>query len=285
MVNSFVASLALFGASASALGAGHVVNKCDYDVYTSVVPASGGGQETKMLTLSPGDSWDQSWTPLTNGAGWSIKFSKEEGSFGSNILQFEYTSQNDGTLWYDLSCVDGTPWQKDWHISSDTDDCIPKQAAYRFSTDDAHGMQNGCPCEASITVTLCSSNSGNSTSGDNKPSGGDNKPSSGDNKPSSGDNKPSSGDNQPAQGTQPSSSSSAAAEPPVYTPPPYVAPALPTTLSTSTLVASQTVDNNYVATVVETVYTYATAAVSQGEDGVLHVNPKRHQHHPHGHAQ
>ncbi|KJY00025.1 hypothetical protein TI39_contig345g00002 [Zymoseptoria brevis] len=265
MFNSFVASLALFGASASALGAGHVVNKCDYDVYTSVVPASGGGQETKMLTLSPGDSWDQSWTPLTNGAGWSIKFSKEEGSFGSNVLQFEYTSQNDGTLWYDLSCVDGTPWQGDWHISSDTDDCVPRQAAYRFSTDDAHGMQNGCPCEASITVTLCSSSGGNSTSGETQPSGGD---------------------NQPAQDTQPSSSSSAAAEPPVYTPPPYVAPAvLPTTLATSTVAASKTVDdNNYVATVVKTVFTYATAAVTQGEDGVLHVNPKRHQHHPHGHA-
>ena len=32
-----------------------------------------------------------------------------EGSFGSDILQFEYTFHNDGIIWYDLSEVDGFP--------------------------------------------------------------------------------------------------------------------------------------------------------------------------------
>jgi hypothetical protein len=108
MVNSVVASLAFFGASVSALGSAKVVNKCTYDVYTCVVPASGGGQQQQDLTLSPGGTWDQEWTSLTNGAGWSIKFAHNEGAFGSNILQYEYTYQNDGTIWYDLSCVDGS---------------------------------------------------------------------------------------------------------------------------------------------------------------------------------
>jgi hypothetical protein len=112
MVNSIIASLALFGASVSAMSVGraHVVNKCSYDVFACIVPAQGGGQEQKDLTMAPGDEWDQEWTELTNGAGWSIKFSHDENSFGSNILQYEYTFHNDGNIWYDLSCVDGSEY-------------------------------------------------------------------------------------------------------------------------------------------------------------------------------
>lgn len=153
MVNAALTSLALFGASVSALGRAHVVNKCTYDVFMCETPADGGGYSTTDKTLQPGDSWDQEYTSLSNGAGWSIKLSKEEGAFGSNILQYEYTYQNDNMIWYDLSCVDGNPWDGNWEITSNTDSCNPKQQAYRFATDDAYGMQS-CDCEASITVTL-----------------------------------------------------------------------------------------------------------------------------------
>lgn len=155
MVNSIIASMALFGASVSAVGSAIVVNKCSYDVYTCVTPAQGGGQQQQDVTLAPGGTWNQEWTSLTNGAGWSIKFSHDEGSFGENILQYEYTYQNAATIWYDLSCVNGNPWDGNWMITSSTADCNPKQQAYRYATDDAYGMQS-CNADASITVTLCS---------------------------------------------------------------------------------------------------------------------------------
>ncbi|KAH0021838.1 hypothetical protein KCU78_g5982, partial [Aureobasidium melanogenum] len=78
----------------------------------------------------------------------------------SNILQYEYTFQNDGTIWYDLSEVNGNPWDGDWEITSNTASCTPKQQAYRYATDDAYGMQ-ACPFDATITVTLCSGDDDN----------------------------------------------------------------------------------------------------------------------------
>lgn len=117
MVNAVITSLALFGAAVSALGSAHVVNSCSYDVYMCITPASGGGYSTVENTLQPGGQWDQEYTALSNGAGWSIKLSEVEGSFGSNVLQYEYTYQTDATIWYDLSEVNGNPWDGNWEVS------------------------------------------------------------------------------------------------------------------------------------------------------------------------
>lgn len=247
MVNSVIATVALFGASVSAsVGSAHVINKCSYDVYSCIVPAQGGGQEQKDLTLKPGDTWDQQWTELTNGAGWSIKFSHDEGQFGSNILQYEYTFHNDGNIWYDLSCVDGNPWDKNWEITSSTDECAPKQQAYRYATDDAYGMQH-CSQDASITVTLCSGEAADNSTGS---------------------------DNAPSYDSAPAAISSA----PVY----QQKAVVPTTLAT---VVSSADANNNVLTITKTITAYATEAVVMGNDGVPHVQAKRHQHHPHGHSE
>lgn len=165
MLTSVVASLAVFGASAAAssVGKAHVINMCSYDVYLCNVPSSGGGYEQEDKTLSSGATWEQEWTELSNTNGWSIKLSKSEAL--ENILQYEYTFHNDGTIWYDLSCVNGNPWDANWEITSSTSNCNPKQQAYRYATDDAYGMQS-CPQDASITVTLCSGEAAdNSTSG------------------------------------------------------------------------------------------------------------------------
>lgn len=170
MVNAIVTSLALFGASVSALGAAHVVNSCSYDVYMCDTPADGGGYTTIDQTLSPGDEYEQTWTSLSNGAGWSIKLSQVAGSFEEDIMQYEYTYQDDATIWYDLSEVNGNPWNGNWEITSDTEGCDPRQAAYQYATDDAYGMQS-CDADATITVTLCSGDSAsNSTSSSSAPS-------------------------------------------------------------------------------------------------------------------
>lgn len=154
-MKTFTTTVALMGASAAAssIGSAHVVNKCSYDVTLCNVPSAGGGFDQQETTLKPGQAWNQSWTELTNGNGWSIKLSKDK-IIGGNILQYEYTFHNDGIIWYDLSCVDGNPWDKDWEITATGSSCSPKQQAYRYSTDDAYGMQS-CGQDASITVTLC----------------------------------------------------------------------------------------------------------------------------------
>lgn len=159
MKNSVYAIAALVAAAAAdSVGSAIVVNKCNYDVTLVNVPSANGGYSEIDKTLSPYDTYTQQWTELTNGNGWSIKLSNDTSL--DNILQYEYTFQNDGTIWYDLSEVNGNPWDGNWEITSDSSTCTPKQQAYRYATDDAYGMQ-ACPQDAVITVTLCSGESQN----------------------------------------------------------------------------------------------------------------------------
>lgn len=161
MYTALLASAAVLASTAYAgsPGSAIVLNACSYDVQLSSVPAQYGGYDTTEHTLSPGQSYTQQWTQLSNGAGWSIKLAKNAGD--SSIMQYEYTFQNDGTIWYDLSCVNGNPWDKNWEITAaGGNGCSPKQSAYRYATDDAYGMQS-CNSDADVTVTLCSGESKN----------------------------------------------------------------------------------------------------------------------------
>ena len=161
MFTTLLASAALLASTALAQGAGSavVVNQCSYPVSLTNVPASGGGQsQIGPNTLSTGGSYSQPWTQLSNGQGWSIKLTKDgEGT----VLQYEYTFNNDGTIWYDLSAVNGDPFSGDWAFSA-TGDCSPRDAAYQYATDDAYGEQS-CPADSTITVTLCPGGGGDVT--------------------------------------------------------------------------------------------------------------------------
>ena len=163
MINTILTGVALLATGALAgPGSATVINQCSYDVHLSNTPSAGGGYSAIDQTLSSGGSYSQVYTQLSNGNGWSIKLSQSD-NFGSNIMQYEYTYHDDGTIWYDLSEVDGNPWDGNWEITASAG-CTPRQAAYRFSTDDAYGMQ-ACADTASITVTLCSGSSGGAPSG------------------------------------------------------------------------------------------------------------------------
>lgn len=156
MKNTLFATAALV-AGAHAIGSAVVINKCTYDVFLANTPAADGGYSEVDKTLAPNGQYTQQYTELTNGDGWSLKLSNSSTDW-NDILQYEYTFHNDGTIWYDLSEVNGNPWDGNWEITSSTASCAPKQQAYRYATDDAYGMQ-ACPDSATITVTLCSGES------------------------------------------------------------------------------------------------------------------------------
>jgi hypothetical protein len=155
-MQTVIATVALLATTAVAsIGSAVVNNACNYEVYLFNTPAADGGQSEVDKVLEPNGSYTQQWTELTNGDGWSLKLSKSTDM--ANIMQYEYTFQNDGIIWYDLSDVNGNPWDGNWEItaSSESSTCSPKQQAYRYATDDAYGMQ-ACPEDSVITVTLCS---------------------------------------------------------------------------------------------------------------------------------
>ncbi|OQO08466.1 hypothetical protein B0A48_06336 [Cryoendolithus antarcticus] len=156
--NAIIASAILASAPlAHAIGSAIVVNGCNYPVKLCNVPSANGGYQEIDETLEPNGTYTQQWTELTNGNGWSIKLSPDQTL--NHIMQYEYTFHNDGTIWYDLSEVDGNPWNGNWEITAEGS-CTPKQSAYRYSTDDAYGMQ-ACPDDSTITVLLCSGESQN----------------------------------------------------------------------------------------------------------------------------
>lgn len=156
-----VASLAV-GALATNIGSAVIINSCSYEVYLANTPSEGSGQtkyvESDTILKANGGQFTQTWTSLSNGGGWSMKLGMNKTS--TDIMQYEYTYDPDtfaNIIWYDLSDVNGNPWNKDWEItaSSSSGTCNPKQQAYQYATDDAYGMQ-ACPIDSEITVTLCS---------------------------------------------------------------------------------------------------------------------------------
>ncbi|KAF7192550.1 Antigenic thaumatin-like protein [Pseudocercospora fuligena] len=285
MVNTILASLALAGSAvASSVGSAYVVNKCDYEVTLCNVPASGGGYDQEDKTLAAGESWTQAWTELSNGNGWSIKLSKSASL--ENILQYEYTFHNDGIIWYDLSCVNGNPWDKDWEITASGADCSPKQQAYRYATDDAYGMQS-CASSADITVTLCtgvSADNGNSTDA------------------GSGSGSASAPSYESTSASAPSYSSSTSAPAPVaYTASSsssvapigygpwthgYEAQTTPTTLATSASLTTEVetyAGGAITITEVETAYVTAVVTAYEKRGAPAPNRFRRHEHHAHAH--
>jgi hypothetical protein len=158
----FVAASLASVAYAQSVGSAVVVNACDYEVYLANTPSADGGyQEIDAVLAANGGTYGQVFTELSNGNGWSLKLSQSKAL--DSIMQYEYTFHNDGTIWFDLSDVNGNPWDGNWEITSNSSKCVPKQSAYRYSTDDAYGMQ-ACPQDSIITVELCSGDEGASAS-------------------------------------------------------------------------------------------------------------------------
>lgn len=155
MISSMIATTAILASApfANALGKAVVKNACNYEIKMCNTPAANGGHEQVDKWLQPNETYSQEYTQLSNGNGWSLKLSDTESL--EHILQYEYTTHGDGIIWYDLSQVDGNPWYGNWQITTDSENCNPKQQAYRYANDDAYGMQS-CPDDADITVTLCS---------------------------------------------------------------------------------------------------------------------------------
>jgi hypothetical protein len=155
MISNMIFATAILASApfANALGKAVVKNACNYEIKMCNTPAANGGHEEVDKWLQPNETYSQQYTELSNGNGWSIKLSDTESL--EHILQYEYTTHSDGIIWYDLSQVDGNPWYGNWQITTDSENCNPKQQAYRYANDDAYGMQS-CPDDADIMVTLCS---------------------------------------------------------------------------------------------------------------------------------
>lgn len=141
----------------SALGQAVVENKCDFPVYLWSV----SDQVNPMQTLDANSgNYSESYRTNADGGGISIKISRDQSQ--DTVTQFEYTLTN--TLWYDVSNINGYPFQ-DWGLTLvPSEDGCPNvlcaagvaacSDAYNVPTD--NHATSACSTEANTVLVLCS---------------------------------------------------------------------------------------------------------------------------------
>lgn len=141
------------------LGSAIVINDCSLTTYLQVVSDTAG----PVTTLSPGDSFSGTYQTSASGNGVSIKIGTSDPP-SSPILQFEYvTEPSDGLVFYDLSFVNGNPFQNDGlelvpsDASCQTADCKPGDESCGNATPNGDNGTHACGESASLTLSLCHS--------------------------------------------------------------------------------------------------------------------------------
>lgn len=148
----------------------HIVNNCKSNIYYR--QSSGGGYEPDNVPLGSGFSQDA-------GQSVSIKFSKSPNKNGGKepIVQFEFHA-DEKDIYYDTSNIDGNPFQAEGthlqpsvgpstdHPSCVTVDCPAGGAVCTQAYNQPDDVRTKvCAASTDLTFTLCSSNSGSSSSG------------------------------------------------------------------------------------------------------------------------
>jgi hypothetical protein len=141
----------------NALGQAMVENKCDFPVYLWSV----SDEVNPMQTLDANSgNYSESYRTNADGGGISIKISRDQSQ--NTVTQFEYTLTN--TLWYDVSNINGYPFQ-DWGLTLvPSEDGCPNvlcaagvaacSDAYNIPTD--NHATSACSTEANTVLVLCS---------------------------------------------------------------------------------------------------------------------------------
>ena len=89
------------------VGSAIIINECDYNIWYVNVPEQGRGADVFGL-IKPGDNYSVEYDAPQ--VGHSIKLTRVEDDF-TDILQFEYAQTLDNYIDYDVSKVNGNPFE------------------------------------------------------------------------------------------------------------------------------------------------------------------------------
>ncbi|KAI9719943.1 MAG: hypothetical protein M1828_005981 [Chrysothrix sp. TS-e1954] len=155
-----MAAVAAQAMEASALGSAHVRNSCGFPVYVYVCKKGTCGG---ILTLpAHTGTYTEKYTTVFND-GHSIKIGRAAGEGPKPILQFEYTNSPGAHVYYDLSEINGHPFD-DYGVTLTTTDsscfhkhCPPHDTNCGFYEHRGEGdaATKSCSKAQSIGVTLC----------------------------------------------------------------------------------------------------------------------------------
>lgn len=141
-----------------------VKNQCADPVHVWSIAGKAADETT---TIESGGEYSETYQENSNGGGISIKLSYDEND--KEISQFEYTlAPSESKVYYDLSNIDGYPFQHGGAAITPSDDSCPKvncpagvkecKDAYNMPFDDL--ATKGCSEESDLTLVLCSDSTG-----------------------------------------------------------------------------------------------------------------------------
>lgn len=156
------AALASFAPTLVAgLGQAIIKNQCDRPIHVWSIADEA---VDKSEVVDAGAEYSEEYKTNDNGGGISIKIAFEDSH--DDVSQFEYTlSPSDSKVFYDLSNIDGYPFQEGGASITPSDDSCPAvtcpagvsecKDAYNQPFDD-HATK-GCSDSTDLTLTLCGS--------------------------------------------------------------------------------------------------------------------------------
>lgn len=146
---------------AEGLGRAIIKNQCDKPIHIWSIADEA---VDKSEVVDAGSEYSEEYKTNGNGGGISIKIAFEDSH--DDISQFEYTlSPSDNKVFYDLSNIDGYPFQEGGASITPSDDSCPAvtcPAGVKLCTDAYNEpfddwATKGCSESTDLTLTLCGS--------------------------------------------------------------------------------------------------------------------------------
>lgn len=147
----------LTASTVASAGSALVHNLCEYEIYMCNTPSTGGDYDEIRKTIQPGETYNQQWTILSTLQGLSIKLAPSAAKLQIQPMQYEYTYAGSATIWYDISNVNGDPFEGNWVMNSTNPSCKPRHMSYWESFDDQTSMQE-CNAQSDIALYICGNN-------------------------------------------------------------------------------------------------------------------------------
>ena len=144
-------------------GRATVLNKCNFPVFLYACSQHPAGCTKESKLAANGGTYAETYLGAST-AGRSIKIGTTSGETNKPILQFEYTNTGSGSVYYDLSEVNGNPFGRyGFTLTSSNSACFHQKCPapgthdvcpFVFTTP-TNGQVKNRPVGSSLGVTLC----------------------------------------------------------------------------------------------------------------------------------
>ena len=162
---------ALFASKARAVGAAEFINACPFNVWYQV--SDNVNFPTTINLIEANDGFYTENFDTTSGRSIQLSTSTTDFNGGGPVLAFEYTVSG-GTIFYDLSTVQGNPFGFDGNtvlLATTRDNCPTSDVSSSSQAGNGFGIVRTCTTDINLFLTLCNTESTYRCDGPSRASG------------------------------------------------------------------------------------------------------------------